>query len=900
MHEVVWHNLSTHQVLAKLETTDQGLSQKQVELRQKKYGKNKLPSAKPLSRFKILISQFTSPLVYVLLFAALVSLYLRELTDFSVIALALIVNTLVGYIQENKANRAITQLRKLIHPEALVIRDNEPVKLDTAELVPGDVVILEAGDRVGADARVIESQNLQLVESMLTGESSPSDKSTKKIDQGVELAERENMVYMGTVVSYGRGKAVITHTGVNTEIGKITKLIKHTKEEKTPLQKNLLRFSRQISLAVLIIALTILVIGLFRGFSVFPNHATGEEGIFNLAVAIAVAAIPEGLLVSVTVVLALGLQAILKKKALVRKMLAVETIGAVSVICTDKTGTLTLGKMKVDQLYTFRNASAPNKFKLADKKEFDEAAHHIIKTGVLCNNAIVTHQDDPLKSPTIVGMPTEVALIDAGLNLDVEKSKLEKEFPRVDEVPFTSEEKFMATLNGNSTQTVYVKGAPEKVLSFCSKALFGNKEVELDRESVKTIKLTYEKATASGLRLLACAYKKNVQGGLSENLSGLVFTGLVALKDPLRPEVKDTIKLTQKAGIKTVIITGDHPLTAKAIVSELGFKVTKDNILVGSELDKLSDREFNQKVKDILIYARTEPRHKIRIVEAWQSLGEVVAMTGDGINDSPAVKKANVGIVVGSGTEVAKESADIILLDNNFKTITDAIWQGRKIFENIKKIILYLLTDSFSEVILVTGALLFGLPLPVTAVQILWINLITDGLPGVSLTFEPGEEGVKEEPPRKPQKGIFDREMKFIIFLVAIIVDIILLTLFFLLIKDAFALNFTIDHIRTIIFASLGIDSLFYVYSIRTMKKPFYKSPLFNNRILNYSVIAGFFLQLLPIYVPFLQKVFSTVPLSWEWLPILALAAIKISLIELVKHIFHKPNLTFAKRLRAA
>lgn len=889
MEKTLWHTLPVNKIFNKLKTSKTGLKDSEVNRRLKKFGYNKLPEEKKLSGLLILLNQFKSPLVYVLIGAAAISFFLQDFIDMAVILVAVFLNTILGFYQENKANKSITYLKKMIDLKAKVLRDGNEIEVSAKKLVPGDIIFLEAGDKIPADGRLISIDNFQITEAALTGESMPSEKNLKVLAKGIPLADRENMIYSGTIVATGRATAVVCETGTNTELGQITKLIKETKEEKTPLQKQLASFSRTLTYLVVIICGLIVVIGKLQGRTIFGFGEAAREGMLNTAAAIAVAAIPEGLLISVTAILAIGMQAILKRKALVRKLVAAETLGSVSIICTDKTGTLTEGKMQVSKIVTSgEELSVKESLQYQDSGKLKDR-DLIVKISLLCNNAVIENPDEELEKWRILGGPTESALLVGAMQAGVPYQQIKNQQPRLAEIPFDSEIKYMATLNklDKSRNVVYVKGAPEKILKMSSQIRINGKKEKLTEGKIKALKNKYEKLTGQGLRLLAFAYKQTndtKKNNLKDELHDLIFIGFIALKDPLRPEAKETFKLTQQAGIRPIIVTGDHKLTAKAVVLELGLKIEEKNILEGEDLDKMSDEDLDRKVKEIDIYARVEPKHKLRIIKAWQKKGEVVAMTGDGVNDAPAIKAADVGIALGSGTDVAKETSDIILLDNNFKTIVAAVERGRVIFDNIKKVILYLLSDSFSEMILIIGALILSLPLPILPVQIIWINLIADGLPNLALTFEPGEKEVMKDKPRKKKTKILDTEMKTLIFIIGIFTDLVLLGLFVFLLK---ANQYDLHHIRTFIFAVLGIDSLLYVFSCRSLRHSIFTKNPFSNKYLLVAVAIGFTLMILAIQEPHLQKIFDTETLTLvDWLLVATLAILQIAGIEITKHHF--------------
>ncbi|MFH1291647.1 MAG: HAD-IC family P-type ATPase [bacterium] len=873
MSNQVWHNFSVDKIFTTLKSSKKGLTKQQVKRYQQKFGFNRLSGRKPTPKLFLLLNQIRSPLVYVLLVAVVISTILGHYTDAGVIFFIVVVNSFFGYWQESKADDAMQKLRRIVKDQAKVLRNGAVCRINAEELVPGDIVFLSMGDKVPADARLIEINDLKTNESALTGESSSVQKELKLLDKGTSLADRKNMVYMGTSVARGKGTAMVCATGANTEIGQIGKLISEAKEDKTPLQYQLAKFSRTLTFIIVAVCFLIFI----QGF------ATGKDlmEMFLTVVALAVAAIPEGLLVAVTIILTVGMQFILKRKALVRKLIAAETLGSTSIICTDKTGTLTEGKMRVSKIITADGDYTHSK--TAELTETEKARYLISKISVLCSNAVIGNPGAELEKLKIIGDPTETALLLASTQSGFDKARLDREYKKLGEIPFDSQNKYMATIHSHSKdghEHVFIKGAPEKIFGFCSQVLSEGHNQKLDKEQLKNLKRKYESLTKKGLRVLAFAYKTGDFKDVKKELNELVFLGFVALKDPLRADAKEAINLCQQAGIRPIMITGDHKLTAKAIFEELGFKVN-NNIVEGKDLDKWSDAELRKRVDKIDIYARVEPKHKLRVVDAWQARGEVVAMTGDGINDAPAIKTADIGIALGSGSDVTKETADIVLLDDNFKVIVAAVEQGRVIFENIRKVILYLLSDSFSEIVLIAGSLILGLPLPILATQILWINLVADGLPNIAMALEPGEKEVMDDPPRPKNEPILNREMKVLIFAIGIITDIILLVLFMVLLR----MFVDIDYVRTIIFVALGIDSLLYVFSVRSLRHSIFTKNPFSNKYLIGAVLISFMAFFLVIYIPWLQVVFHTVALGWkEWVLVLILATVKIFLIEIVKH----------------
>ena len=858
---------------------NKGLSEKEVQKKQKIIGKNKLPEHKPTSVFVIFLSQFKGIFTIILFIAALISFLLHEYTDTGVILASVLLNVGIGFFQENKAKKTIESLKKMIVIQAKILRESKERIIDASELVPGDIIFLDSGDKVPADARIIESEDFQVNEMALTGESMPVKKDANiLLDKKTSLGDRKNMVYMGTVVTAGKARAVIVSTGINTEIGKISKLVVDAKEEDTPLQVRMRKLSMQITILIAICLVLIM------GYGVFTGRSLSEMFIF--AVAMAIAAIPEGLIVAVTVILALGMRKILKKKALVRELLATETLGSTTVICTDKTGTITSGKMVVDKIVT--------PIKDFDKNQLgkvkDVGLESILKIGMLCNDA---HYGDISGSPEkweIFGDPTEIALVKAAGKAGFRKNDLLKNRKKITEIPFDSYLKYMAVayknLENNKIE-IYIKGSAER-LADRSSHICKEKNCSLTDENKNDVLKTNEDLSSKAYRVLAFAYKElNISEedlDLKEEVKkDLIFTGLVGIRDPIRPGVKDAIKLCQRAGIKIKMITGDHKLTAKAIAAEVGINASDADIVSGEEFDQMNSKQLDLKIPKTLIFARVAPKHKLLIIDTLQRKGEVVAMTGDGINDAPALKSADIGIAMGTGTEAAKETSDIILLDDNFKTIERAVEEGRALFDNIKKVTLYLLSDSFTEILLVGGSMLLGLPLPLTAVQILWVNLVEDGMPDFALTFEKKEKGIMNDPPRKLKEPILDKEMKILIFGVGIITDVVLFALFYYLLKSTGDMTYA----RTMVFAALGVDSLFYVFSCRSLRRTLWQMNPFSNKLLNLAVLFGFSMLIVSLYVPFFQNVLDTVPLSVnDWLILLAIGVFEIIAIEMVKYWF--------------
>jgi P-type Ca2+ transporter type 2C len=884
MSTINYHSLSIVENLTHLKTDVNGLSSKESAARLDKYGYNKLSESKSFSAIALFLNQLKNPLIYILIIALVISLATKHFVDAWIILAVVLISVVVGFLQEYKANEALSRLKQMVKYKAKVLRDGREMIVSQEYVVPGDIILLSPGDKVPADARLIEVHDLEVIEATLTGESMPINKNTDTLPQGITMADRINMIYLGTVISKGKAKAVVTATGSQTEIGHISTLVKETKEGETPLQKQLTYFGKTIGIILVILNIFIFVLGILTGKPLFE--------MFMTSVAVVVAAIPEGLLPAMTVILAIGMQRLAKQNGLVRKMLAVETLGSVSVICSDKTGTLTQGEMRVVEIITETTKLSHNGDKFSETIKPDGEASHIIalKIGLICNNAIIENPEDELHKWTIVGNPTEKALLLAGRAAGLKKEKLEDEEPRIAEIPFDSEYKFMATrhnikaLHGNK-YSVYAKGAPERLLPLISFVDVEGKKETLTEMRKREIQKQYEDLTSTGLRVIAVAYKLEENDTIftRENLHDLVFVGLVALKDPLRPGAKETIELCQEAGIRPIIITGDHKLTATAIAQELGLNVASKNSAEGTDIDNLSDEQLQQLVRTATVFARVEPKHKIRIVTALQANGDVVAMTGDGVNDAPALKKADIGVAVGSGTDVAKETADLVLLDDNFKTIVEAIRRGRGTFDNIRKVILYLLSNSFTEVILISFAIVLGMPLPLLPVQILWIKMIEDSLPSMALAFEPVNDSVMSRPPRGSSETILNSNLKCLLALFVAVSDITLFVIFYYYWKT----SGNIELAQTIAFAGLGIASRFYIFSIRGLTEPIYTYNPFKNSLVNISTVFGFLMIAVAIYVPFFNNILHTVPLGVkEWFVLVAYASLSIIVYEMGKRFF--------------
>jgi len=844
---VNYHALDEENALKVLKTSKKGLSNPEAEHRQQTYGLNELKAEKGTSPIKIFLEQFSSPLIWILLFALVVSIFLNEITDAIVIAVIVVLNAVLGFVQEYRAEKAIEALKRMASPKAKVIRNGEVIKIESKFLVPGDIIVLETGDKVPADARMLEIHDLKTQEATLTGESQPVTKTLDKSAEKTALADRKNMLYSSTIITNGRGKAIVTNTGMNTEVGKIATLIKEAHEKQTPLQKKLRQLGKYLTIAVIAVAVIIFLAGIFSGHAI--------ETMFLTAIALAVAAIPEGLPAVITISLALGVQKMIKKNALVRKLPSVETLGSVNVICTDKTGTLTHNEMTVTKIYANdleyevtgsgyepRGAFAVNK-KLANP----EPLYQLLKVGTLCNDAQFT---GPKNNREVIGDPTEAAVIVSAEKAGFTQKELNKKEPRKDEVPFSSERKMMTTIHG---EVSYTKGAPDVLIEKCDRILINGKVQRLNRSKIKEILQQNENFAKQALRVLGFAYNEKFKKK-EDSEKDMIFVGLQAMIDPPREEVKGSIKECQDAGIRVIMITGDQIATAEAIAKELGIT---GKAVKGEELSKIN---LIKEIDEIGIFARVNPKHKLDIVKALKEKGYVVAMTGDGVNDAPALKKADIGISMGlSGTDVAKEASDMILTDDNFTSIVSAVEEGRGIFDNIRKFVNYLLSSNLGEITAIFFAFVLSpflfpnaaLVLPLTAIQILWVNLVTDGLPAVALSLDPHSKGIMQRKPRPAHESILSKSSWMDIIVFGILIGVATLILFFMYQGSGAA------KAQTIAFTALVA---FEIVRIRMIRSD-YKLGIFSNKWLLAAIGGSLLLQLIVIYTP-LAKVFGVVPLE--------------------------------------
>ncbi|RMD65842.1 cation-translocating P-type ATPase, partial [Candidatus Pacearchaeota archaeon] len=853
---------------------EKGLSEEQVKSRLAIYGENKLKEQEKLSPWKILIEQFKSFIIYILLFAVVVSFIVGEFLDASMILAILVINAVLGFVQEYKAERSIEALKKMAALKARVVRNGRVQTIATEQIVPGDIILLEEGTKIPADARLIEAVSLAVQESALTGESVPVEKHTLALRDNTPLAERKNMVYAGTMVVRGRGKAVVCATGLESEIGKISGMLSETTKELTPLQKKLNSLGKALGMITLAIALVIFLVGLIKTkvytylFSLdFKNFFIGVKDWLLTSIALAVAAVPEGLPAVVTITLAIGVRRMLKRRALIRKLPSVETLGETSVICTDKTGTLTKNEMTVRKVFSngkfaeLTGKGYQTQGKLVSEKKFSDKDKLVFVIGALCNNATLSEKSNSSSneatSPEVSGDPTEIALLVSALKAGFSLNDLAQNFQRLKEEPFDSTRKMMSCLfkdKRKGNYIIFTKGAPERVLEKCEFYLDKGKLKKLDKKAREKILEVNDKFASEALRVLGFAYKERSTPKLEER--GLVFVGLQGMIDPPNEMVKESIAKCKSAGIRVVMVTGDNKLTAKAIAREVGID---GDAIDGQEFDALSTEEKKKLVNQIGVFARVEPKHKLEIVELLRAQGDVVAMTGDGVNDAPAIKKSDLGIAMGlTGTDVTKEASDMVILDNNFVSIVNAVEEGRGILVNIKKFINYLLSSNIAEVLVIFLAIIIGWHLPLTAIMLLWLNLVTDGLPALALGLDPTPKEVMRQPPEK-SSNILGKKLMFNISYMAALITIVVLGVYYWSIRFYSHLpkELFVARTQTIAFTALVTSEFIRLQTIRSD----YKLGILTNKYLLLALASSLVLQLFAIYSPF-NSFFGAVPIS--------------------------------------
>ena len=867
--EKSWFNKTSQEVEQELKTNCQnGLSSNQVQENMKKYGLNELQEKKKDSLLKKFLEQFKDFSIIVLIIAAIVSGVVgvaqgEGFTDTIIILIVVILNAVIGVAQESKAEKSLEALKKLSSHASKVIRNGKEQVIPARELVPGDLVVIETGDYIAADLRIIEAVNLKSQEASLTGESVPVEKITEKIDGNeIGIGDRKNMLFSSSLITYGRGKAIVVNTGMNTEVGKIAGMLDNAEKQETPLQQKLNDLGKTLGIACLAICAVIFVIGLLQGKEIID--------MFMTAVSLAVAVIPEGLVAVSTIVLAIGVQKMVKKHAIVKKLPAVETLGSSTVICSDKTGTLTQNKMTVEKVF------CDDELQDVKKVNTTEDFKKLVYNCMLCNDSRL------LEDGQLAGDPTETALVDMAFKLDYEQS-IYRENPRVEEVPFDSERKLMTTVNKkNGKYIVYTKGGVDELLKCCNSFLYKGEVRTSINNYAKWIRENNEKMAKDALRVLAFAYKELDHMPSKTEMktieSDLTFIGMVGMIDPPRIEAKKAVEKCKKAGIKTVMITGDHKVTAVAIAKKLGILKDESEALTGTELEKMTDEELTKNVRKYSVYARVSPEHKVRIVKAWQANGEVVAMTGDGVNDSPALKTADIGCAMGKvGTEVAKEAADVILTDDNFATIVSAVEEGRRIYDNILKVIQFLLSCNVGEVIVLLLATLFAPQIgqwfgisDITMIQvllpihILWINLVTDTFPALALAFDPANKDIMDRKPVKRNEGIFTKGRTFRIIYQGIMIGGLTLVAYLIGLGttnkaiDGLTLEQTkIEVGQTMAFIVLAFSELIHVFNIRDNKNSIFKTGILGNGVLILAILASALLMVVILFIPQLRTIFS-------------------------------------------
>lgn len=864
----MWYKKSKNEILKELDVDEKnGLSSNEALRRLEKYGKNKLETKKKKTLFKQFLSQLKDVMIYILIIAAIISAFLGEISDALIILLVIIINAVIGVIQESKAEKALDALKELSTPKALVKRDGSLKEILSEDIVPGDIVIIDAGRYIPGDLRLIDTANLKIEESAFTGESVPSEKDASFLpDKEIPIGDQNNMAFMSTLATYGRGVGVVVGTGMNTEIGKIAKMIEQEENDETPLQKKLSELGKILGFLAVGICILIFIISFFQGRDLLEMFLT--------SISLAVAAIPEGLPAIVAIVLALGVQRMVKKNAIIRKLPAVETLGSVSIICSDKTGTLTQNKMTLTTVYTNDSYIKESEFNLNENE-----SKLLVDCMVLCNDATYSE-----KSQT--GDPTEIALLESPFKLNILKEKLEKEFKRIDEIPFDSDRKLMTTVNlvDEKKARVFTKGALDSILSICNKISVNGKLLDFTKEYKAKVLENSNIMSDKALRVLAFAYKDiSKENIVLDSLEkDLVFIGMVGMIDPPRLEVKDSIKLCKSAGITPVMITGDHKNTAFAIANELGIAEDISQAITGHEIDKFKEEEFNEKIINYRVFARVSPEHKVKIVKAFKSHGNIVSMTGDGVNDAPSLKAADIGVAMGiTGTDVSKGASDMILTDDNFSTIVSAVEEGRKIYLNIKKSIVFLLSCNLGEILTLFTAILLNWNSPLQPIHILWVNLITDSFPALALGVDKTKEDVMNNPPRNPKESIFVKSDKIQLIINGVLIGGITLFAFKLgerLYPDS------LIHAQTMAFVVLSVSQLFLSLSLRSNTKSAFSLGLFSNKYLVYSILLGIFLQVIIISISFIANIFKVTPLLlYDWIVVILVSLIPFVINEILK-----------------
>lgn len=877
-----WYTKPNDEVIKELQTNiEKGLTSQEVEERLKKYGPNQFQEGQKPTLLKMFWEQINSMLIYILIGAAVISAIVGEVADAVIIFIVVLLNSVIGVVQEAKAEKALEELKKMSTPKAVVRRDGDVKEISSEQIVPGDVVLIDAGRFIPADLRLVETANLQIEESALTGESVPSDKDSNFATSGeVPLGDQKNMAFMSTLSTYGRGTGVVVSTGMETEIGKIAKMLGNQEKETTPLQKKLDQLGKILGIGAIIVSVVMFFVGYFQGRDILE--------MFLIAVSLAVAAIPEGMVAIVTIVLAIGVQKMSRKHAIIRKLPAVETLGSVSVICSDKTGTLTQNKMTVTKVFVNGNYLDLKNLSLED-----QTTNEFLRGMMLCNDSVVTNGDSS-------GDPTEIALVVAGMEFGLTKREVEQDAKRIFEMPFDSDRKMMTTAHQEAEGYFSItKGALDSLMPRLTSVQIEGQSLAISEQDKQDIMNASNQMSDEALRVLAIAKRDLASADEANNEleNNLTFLGLVGMIDPPREEVKDSIHQSKEAGIRTVMITGDHQNTALAIAKDLGIAEDLTETMTGQELDAISDVQLREKVDKVRVYARVSPEHKVRIVKALRDNGYIASMTGDGVNDAPSLKQADVGVAMGiTGTDVAKGAADIVLTDDNFSTIVAAVEQGRNIFQNIKKAILFLLSCNFGEITALFIGILMGWPTPLTAVMILWVNLITDTLPAIALGMDPDDPDVMKAKPRNPKESIFAGGFGIYTLVNGILIGMVTLFAFIEGLRyytgapSMFAIDFgnisddALTHAQTMAFIALSVSQLFHSFNLRSPSKSIFQVGLFSNKYLIGAVLLGLLIQVVLVYVPFLHDVFGIYALAAkDWAFIIGISLIPVILNEIYK-----------------
>jgi len=881
-----WYQFGVKEIFQTLRSSEEGLTDAEAGERLIQHGPNKLAEEERISKLKILIHQFTSPLIYILLVAAIVTALLKEYIDTGVIMAVVILNAVIGYIQEFKAEESVRALKKMVVPRARVIRGSQEKEIDSEKLVPGDIVLLASGAKVPADLRLFRTMELRIEEAMLTGESIPVEKMASTIkEDNLTPGDQRNMAFMGTVVASGRARGIVVETGQGTNLGQIAKEVREVSAVKTPLQEKLERFAKLIGLVVIGFSVVVFGAGIMLG-------AKASE-MFMTAVATAVSAIPEGLPVAVTIAMAIGVARMARRNAVIRKLPAVETLGSTTVIGSDKTGTLTKNEMTVRLIYDGQHIYEVTGSGYEPKGEILREGMpievrdlknllYVLRTGLLCNESNIYEEDSQYK---VDGDPTEGALIVSAIKAGLSPEEEKEHYPQIAIIPFESERGYMATLHRHrGGKIIFIKGAPERVFDLCTECMAGE---DLKRKDILRIANNLAK---SDLRVLAMAYKElphDTEELTHHDVEGkLIFAGLQGMIDPPRPEAIEAVNGCKKAGIRVVMITGDHAVTAKVIGNKLGIGGDEPEALTGKEIEIMSDEELFNKVKEVSVYARVSPQHKLRITQQLLKHGDIVAVTGDGVNDAPALKAAHIGVAMGrTGTDVAREASDMVLADDNFASIFAAVEEGRVVYDNIKKVALFLVSCGLGELLAIIATILMGYPIPYIPAQILWLNLVTNGLQDVALAFEPAEKGILGRPPRSPKEGILSGLVIQRTFLMGIILAAGTLFMFISHLKSGVPL----ERSRTIALTTMVFFQFYQAFNCRSETQSIFRMSPMGNPFLFFGMVAAFFAHLAVLYVPALQWVFRTVPLTpFEWMEIGMVTVTIIFAVEIDKWIRRK------------